>query len=83
MRSNQRSLRAKVQIRIVCAPKIAFISLPINLNIEGTQIRFQNKIVFVFLKITFIFVCVDDLCPRQQFFSHVRTFSCLAESNQY
>ena len=25
-------LKAKVQIRIVCAPKIALISLPINLN---------------------------------------------------
>ena len=28
------------------------------------------------------FVCVDDLRPSQQFFSHVRTFSCIPGLNQ-
>ena len=30
-----------------------------------------------------MFVCVDALHPRQQFFSHVRTFSCLPGLNRY
>ena len=30
-----------------------------------------------------LFVCVDALHPSQQFFSHVRTISCLPGLNQY
>ena len=28
-------------------------------------------------------VCVDPLCPSQQFFSYVRTISCIPGLNQY
>ena len=39
--------------------------------------------VFILLSEIHLLVCVDALCPSQQFFSHVSMISCLPGLNQY